>query len=76
MMNHLIRVYHYGTVTREEQVATKKEAKRIYMREGSLYSQYAEVVLNGSPMVTAQAERYFGIKGTYSQQAWGPKEGK
>lgn len=69
-MKYVIRIYHYGVVTREERAQTKREAKGIYLRESALFSQYAQVVLDGKPLVTAQAERHFGVKGSYTQQFW------
>lgn len=74
-MKYLIRIYHYGVVTREVAAATKQAAKAIYIREASVYSQYAQLVLDGKPLVTAQAERHFGIPGTAAQKVWTGKGG-
>ena len=62
-MEYEIRIYHYGTVIKTLGPLAKKEAREEYFSRSDNESTYTELVVNGVPFKTWEAEQFLGWEG-------------
>ena len=61
-MSHEVLVYQNGKVVKRIECKNKRHAKTTWLNESQYFFQYAQLVVNGRPYNTADAEDYFNGK--------------
>ena len=63
MSRYEIRLYYMGYVYKTLRPQSRKEAKKQYYISANSEGQYTQLVVDGRPLTTAQAERFLGPEG-------------
>lgn len=63
MSRYEIRLYYMGYVYKTLRPKSREEAKRKYYISANSEGQYTQLVVDGRPLTTAQAERFLGPEG-------------
>ena len=76
MSRYEIRLYYMGYVYKTLRPQSKKEAKKKYYISANSEGQYTQLVVDGRPLTTAQAERFLGPEGPRPTGDYGNRPGK